>query len=51
MHAPARVDMVQWLGGVFMLSLRSVYAIRVNYLHHLCKKAEPHLWRAFHAGV
>jgi hypothetical protein len=38
MHAPVRVDVVQWLGVVFMLCLWTIYAISMNYLRHLFKK-------------
>jgi hypothetical protein len=38
MHTPAHVHVVQWLGGVFMLSLRTIYAISVDYLCYFCKK-------------
>jgi hypothetical protein len=36
-HVPTRVNMVQWLDGVFMLSLWTIYDISVNYLLYLQK--------------
>jgi hypothetical protein len=38
MHAPVHVHVVQWLGGVFMLSLWTIYAISIDYLRYLRKK-------------
>jgi hypothetical protein len=37
MHAPAHVHVIQWLGRVFMLSLRTIYTISVDYLRYLQK--------------
>jgi hypothetical protein len=37
-HAPMHVHVVQWLGGGFMISLLTIYAIYVDYFRYLRKK-------------
>jgi hypothetical protein len=47
MHAPARVDVVQWLGGGLCYLYELIYAIFMNYLRYYAKN--HNLWCVSHA--